>query len=144
MATERTLAIIKPDAVEKGIIGEICKRVEDANLKIVAMKMIKFNAVRAKGFYAVHRDKPFYDNLVKFMTSGPSIVMVLEGAGSIEKWRQTMGVTNPEEAAAGTIRSDFGTSIERNAVHGSDSLETSKFEVSYLFEPNEILEYEWV
>lgn len=144
MATERTLAIIKPDALEKGIIGEICKRIDDASLKIVGMKMVKLNAQRAEGFYAVHKDKPFFASLVKFMTSGPCVVIALEGAGAIAKWRETAGVTNPEEAAEGTIRRDFGTNIERNAVHGSDAPETAKFEIAYFFEPNEIVQYEWM
>lgn len=144
MAIERTLAIIKPDSLEKGIIGEICKRVEDANLKIVGMKMLKLNIQRAEGFYAVHKGKPFFDSLVKFMISGPVVVMALEGENAIAKWRETMGVTNPEDAAEGTIRRDFGTNIERNAVHGSDAPDTSKFEVTYFFEPNEIVQYEWM
>lgn len=144
MAVERTLAIIKPDSLEKGIIGEICRRMDDASLKIVGMKMQKLDARRAEGFYEVHRGKPFFEGLVRFMISGPCAVMVLEGNGAIAKWRETMGATNPEEAAEGTIRRDFGTSIERNAVHGSDSPDTAKFEVSYFFEPNEIVQYEWV
>lgn len=144
MPTERTLAIIKPDSLEKGIIGEICKRIEDANLKIVGIKMLRLAQIRAEGFYAVHRGKPFFDSLVKFMTSGPCVVMALEAQGAIAKWRQTMGATNPEEAAEGTIRRDFGTNIERNAVHGSDAPETARFEVSYFFEPGELVQYEWL
>lgn len=144
MAIERTLAIIKPDSLEKGIIGEICGRVEDANLKIVGMKMLHLNAIRAEGFYAVHKDKSFFEGLVKFMTSDPCLVMVIEGEKAISKWRETMGVTDPEKAAEGTIRRDFGTNIERNAVHGSDAQDTAKFEISYFFEPNEIVSYDWV
>jgi nucleoside-diphosphate kinase len=144
MATERTLAMIKPDAIEKGIIGEICLKIEDASLKIVGAKMMHMTKQRAEGFYAVHKGKPFFDNLVAFMTSGPSLVMVLEGDGAIAKWRATMGATNPEQAAEGTIRRDFGTSIERNAVHGSDAPETAAFEVAYFFEPREIVSYDWV
>lgn len=144
MAIERTLAIIKPDALEKGIIGEICQRIEDANLKIVGIKMQKLSAHRAEGFYAVHKGKPFFESLVKFVTSGPVVVLCLEGENAIAAWRQTMGVTNPEEAAEGTIRRDFGTTIERNAVHGSDAPDTAKFEVAYFFEPGEIVSYEWV
>jgi nucleoside-diphosphate kinase len=144
MAVERTMAAIKPDAMEKGIIGEICSRIEDANLKIVGMKMMKLNQQRAEGFYAVHKGKPFFDSLVKFMTSGPCVVMVLEGEGAIAKWRNAMGATNPEDATEGTIRRDFGTTIERNAVHGSDAPDTAKFEVSFFFEPNEIVQYEWM
>ncbi len=144
MAVERTLAIIKPDSLEKGIIGEINKRIEDANLQIVGMKMLHLDETRAKGFYNVHEDKPFFGSLVKFMTSGPCVVMVLQGENAIAKWRETTGVTNPEEAAEGTIRCDFGTNIERNAVHGSDAKDTAAFEISYFFEPNEIVSYEWM
>ncbi|MBN1283244.1 MAG: nucleoside-diphosphate kinase [Proteobacteria bacterium] len=144
MATERTLAIIKPDALEKGIIGEIVKRIEEANLKVVGMKMLKLDKTRAEGFYAVHKGKPFFESLVSFMVSGPCVVAVLEGAGAIDNWRTTMGVTNPEEAAEGTIRRDFGTSIERNAVHGSDATDTAKFEVNFFFEPGEIVKYDWL
>lgn len=144
MATERTLAVIKPDALEKGVIGEICGRIEGAGLKIVGMRMQKLNAQRAEGFYAVHKGKVFFDSLVKFMTSGPIVVMALEGEGAIAKWRQTMGSTNPEEAAEGTIRRDFGTNIERNAVHGSDAPETAKFEIGYFFEASDIVSYDWM
>ena len=144
MALERTLAIIKPDSLEKGIIGEIVGRMDNANLKIVGMKMLQLDVTRAQGFYAVHKDKPFFDSLVKFMVSGPCVVAVLEAEGAIAKWRDTMGVTNPEDAAEGTIRCDFGTSIERNAVHGSDAVDTAKFEVNFFFEPGEIVQYEWV
>lgn len=144
MAIERTLAIIKPDSLEKGIIGAICGRIEDANLKIVGIKMLKLDTRRAEGFYAVHKGKAFFEGLVNFMTSGPVVVMVLEGEGAIVKWREAMGATNPEEAAEGTIRRDFGTNIERNAVHGSDAPDTAKFEVAYFFEPNEIVQYEWM
>ncbi len=144
MAVEKTLGIVKPDSLEKGIIGEILKRVEDANLKIVGMKMLHLNETRAEGFYSVHKDKPFFGSLVTFMTSGPCVVMALEGDNAIKTWRETMGVTNPEEATEGTIRCDFGTNIERNAVHGSDAPETAKFELAYFFEPNEIVNYEWV
>jgi nucleoside-diphosphate kinase len=144
MAVERTLGIIKPDSLEKGIIGEVLGRIEEANLKIVGMKMLHLSAQRAEGFYAVHKGKPFFQNLVSFMTSGPCVVLVLEGDGAIAKWRETMGVTNPEQAAEGTIRRDFGTNIERNAVHGSDAPDTAKFEIAYFFEPNEIVSYEWV
>lgn len=144
MVVERTLAIIKPDAIEKGIIGEICKRIDESNLKIVGIKMLRLDKIRAEGFYAVHKGKPFFESLIKFVTSNPCVVMVLEGNGAITAWRNTMGVTNPEEAAEGTIRCDFGTNIERNVVHGSDAPETAKFEVSYFFEPGEIVQYEWV
>jgi nucleoside-diphosphate kinase len=144
MALERTLAIIKPDAVEKGIIGEICKRIEDDNLKIVGMKFLQLDKKGAEGFYAVHKDKQFFDSLVKFMSSGPSVVMVLEGEDAINRWRETMGVTDPEKAAEGSLRRDFGTDIQHNAVHGSDSTDTADFEVSFFFKPKEIVKYEWV
>ncbi len=144
MAVERTLGIIKPDSLEKGIIGDICKKIEDANLKIVAMSMVQLDAGRAGGFYAVHTEKPFYDSLIAFMTSGPCVPMVLEGENAIAKWRDTMGATNPEEAAEGTIRNDFGTNIERNAVHGSDAPETAAVEIQYFFETGDIVNYEWM
>ena len=144
MATERTLAIIKPDALEKGIIGEVCKRIDDASLKIVGMKMLHLNAQRAEGFYAVHKEKAFFESLTTFMSSGPCVVLVLEGPGSIARWREVCGATNPEEAAEGTIRRDFGTTIERNAVHGSDAPDTAKFEIACFFESNEMVKYEWV
>ena len=144
MAVEQTLAIIKPDSVEKGIIGEITKRIDEASLKITGIKMLNMDKTRAEGFYEVHKDKPFFESLVKFMISGPSVVLVLEADNAIVLWRDTMGVTNPEEADEGTIRCDFGSSIERNAVHGSDAPETAKFEIAYFFEPNETVKYEWV
>jgi nucleoside-diphosphate kinase len=144
MAVERTLAVIKPDAMEKGIVGEIIKRIEDANLKVVGAKMQWLDKARAEGFYEVHTGKPFFESLVNFMTSGPSIAMVLEGDDAIQTWRAVMGVTDPEKAEEGTIRRDFGTNIERNAVHGSDATDTAKFEVGYFFADNEVFEYEWV
>lgn len=144
MALERTLAIIKPDSLEKGVIGEIISRIEGANLKVVGVKMLQLNTQRAEGFYAVHKGKAFFDSLVRFMTSGPCVVLALEGDGAISKWRATMGATNPEESAEGTIRKDFGTNIERNAVHGSDAPETAKFEVAYFFESNDLVQYEWL
>lgn len=144
MAVERTLGVIKPDALEKGVIGEILKRAEDANLKMIACKMAKLDKKRAEGFYAVHKGKPFFDSLVTFMTSGPVLIFTLEGENAIKAWRGVMGATNPEEAADGTIRKDFGTNVERNAVHGSDAPETAKFEVSYFFENHELVSYEWM
>ena len=144
MAVEKTLAIIKPDAVEKGIIGELCKRIEDASLQIVGIKMLHLDTARAQGFYAVHKGKPFFDNLTAFMTSGPIVVMALQGENAIQRWRQTMGSTNPEDAAEGTIRRDFGTNIERNVVHGSDAPETARFEVGYFFDHGDIHNYEWM
>ncbi len=144
MAVERTLGVIKPDALEKGVIGEILKRAEDANLKMIACKMAKLDKKRAEGFYAVHKGKSFFDSLVTFMTSGPVLIFTLEGENAIKTWRGVMGATNPEEAADGTIRKDFGTNVERNAVHGSDAPETAKFEVSYFFENHELVSYEWM
>lgn len=144
MAIERTLAIIKPDAVEKGIIGEIMNRIEENDLKIVGIKMLKLGKKRAEGFYAVHKGKPFFDPLCEFMSSGPCVVMVLEGENAIAHWRDVIGTTDPEAAAEGTIRKDYGTNIQNNAVHGSDSSETAVFEIGYLFEPHEIVSYEWV
>lgn len=144
MANERTLAIVKPDSLEKGIIGEICKRMEEGGLKIVGMKMLKLAPKQAEGFYAVHKDKAFFNSLVKFMTSGPCVVVCLEGENAIKRWRDLMGATDPGKAAEGTIRSDFGTTIERNATHGSDALETARFEVSFFFESNQLVQYEWI
>lgn len=144
MAVERTLAIIKPDALEKGIIGDVIQRMEEHNLKVIGGKMLKLTKEKAEGFYAVHKGKPFFNDLVKFMSSGPCFVLCLEGDGAIAKWREVMGATDPEQAAEGTIRSDFGTNIQCNAVHGSDAPDTAKFEVGYFFEPHELVKYEWV
>lgn len=144
MALEKTLAIIKPDALEKGIIGELCKKVEDAGLKIVGMKMLLLTPKKAEGFYAVHHDKPFFAGLVKFMSSGPCIVMCLEGENAIKRWRDTMGATDPEKANEGTIRRDFGTNIERNATHGSDASDTARAEIGYFFESGDLVHYEWI
>ena len=144
MAQEKTLTIIKPDAMEKGIIGEICKRIEDGGLKIIGMKMIKLTPKKAEGFYAVHQGKPFFANLIKFISSGPCVVICLEGENAIKRWRDLMGATDPEKASEGTIRKDYGSSIERNAVHGSDAPQTASFEVSYFFEPGDLVSYEWI
>jgi nucleoside-diphosphate kinase len=130
---ERTLSIIKPDGVSRGIIGEVIKRLEINHLKIVAMKMLRMDTAQAQGFYAVHKERPFFDSLTDFMTSGPVVVMVLEGEDAIAKYREIMGATNYKEAAEGTIRKDFATDIEKNVVHGSDSPETAAFEISYFF-----------
>ena len=138
MAVERTLSIIKPDAVAKNVIGEIAARFEKAGLKIVAMKMLHLDDDKAGGFYAEHKERPFYPALVEFMTSGPVIVQVLEGDNAIAMNRDLMGATNPKEAAAGTIRADFAETIDANAVHGSDSPESAAREVSYFFDDSEI------
>ena len=135
---ERTLSIIKPDGVAKGLIGEVIKRLENAGLKIVAGKMIHLNKKEAEGFYAVHRGKGFYDSLTDFMSSGPCFVMILEGMGAIGKNRELMGATNPKDAAPGTMRQEFASSIERNIVHGSDAPETAAFEMGYFFNALEI------
>ena len=135
---ERTLSIIKPDGVAKGVIGEVIKRFEKAGLKVVAMKMMHMSKKDAEGFYAVHRGKAFYDSLTDFMSSGPCVVMILEGPQAITKNRELMGATNPQNAAPGTIRRDFATNVERNTVHGSDAPETAAFEMGYFFNALEI------
>ncbi len=136
--TQRTLSIIKPDGVAKGVIGEVIKRFEKNGIKIVAMKMIKMTKDQAKGFYAVHKEKPFFDSLTDFMSSGPAVVMILEGEDVIAKNRKLMGATNYKEAEPGTIRADFATDIEKNVVHGSDAPETAAFEIGYFFNSLEI------
>lgn len=136
---EQTLSIIKPDAVKKGVIGKIIDRFESNGLRIAAMKKIKLDEDMAGGFYAEHRERPFFKDLVEFMTSGPVVVMVLEGEGAIMKNRELMGATNPKEAAPGTIRADFAESIDANAVHGSDSAESAAREIKYFFSDIEIL-----
>lgn len=136
---ERTLSIIKPDAVKRGLIGEVVKRLEQNQLNIVAMKMIQMTNDQAKGFYAVHRERPFFESLTDFMTSGPAVVMVLEGDDVIARYRELMGATNFEEAAEGTIRREFATDIEKNVVHGSDAPQTAAFEISYFFNSFEIV-----
>ena len=133
MAVERTLSIIKPDAVRKNATGEILRRFEAAGLKIVATKMVTLSKVEAEGFYAVHKERPFFGSLTSFMSSGPVLVSVLEGEGAIQVNRKIMGATNPNEADEGTIRKDFATDIEQNAVHGSDAPETAQWEISYFF-----------
>lgn len=138
MAVERTLSIIKPDAIAKNVIGEIISRFEKGGLKVVAAKMLQLDDELAGGFYAEHKERPFYKDLVEFMTSGPVIVQVLEGDNAIARNRELMGATNPAEAAAGTIRADFAHSIDANAVHGSDSTASAQREVSYFFKPEEI------
>lgn len=133
MALERTLSIIKPDAVAKNVIGPIYSRFEQGGLKIIAAQMVQLSRAEAEGFYAVHRERPFFNALVEFMISGPVMVQVLEGEGAVLKNRDLMGATNPKEAAAGTIRADFADSIDANAVHGSDSLENAAIEIAYFF-----------
>lgn len=135
---ERTLSIIKPDGVARGLAGEVIKRLEQNNLKITAMKMLHMTKSQAKGFYAVHRERPFFESLTDFMASGPIIVMILEGENAIGRYRELMGATDYREAAQGTIRKDFSTDIEKNIVHGSDGPETAAFEIGYFFNSFEI------
>ncbi|QEO58129.1 MULTISPECIES: nucleoside-diphosphate kinase [Francisella] len=139
MSNQRTLSIIKPDAVEKNIIGEIYRRFEKSGLKVVAAKMKHLSKTEAEGFYAVHKDRPFFSALVEFMISGPVMIQVLEGENAIAKNRELMGATNPKEAEAGTIRADFADSIDANAVHGSDAPETAAQEIKYFFSDIEIV-----
>ena len=138
MSVEKTFSIIKPDAVSNNVVGKILQRFEENNLQIIAVKMIHLTKEKAEGFYSVHKEKPFFTNLVEFMTSGPVIVQVLEGENAILKNREIMGATNPDEAAQGTIRKDFAKSIDENAVHGSDAPETAAAEIAYFFHDNEI------
>jgi nucleoside-diphosphate kinase len=136
---ERTLSIIKPDGVSRGLIGEVIKRFEENGIKIVALKLLHMTKKQAEGFYAVHRGKPFFESLTNFMSSGPAVVMVLEGERVVMKNRDLMGATNYKEAAPGTIRADFATDIEKNVVHGSDAPETAAFEIGYFFNSFEIV-----
>lgn len=135
---QRTLSIIKPDGVARGLIGEVVKRLEAEGLTIIAMKMIHMTKAQAEGFYAVHRERPFFGSLTEFMSSGPAVVMVLEGDNAIPRYRDLMGATNFKDAAEGTIRRDFATDIEKNVVHGSDAPETAAFEIGYFFNAFEI------
>lgn len=135
---EKTLSIIKPDAVKKGVIGKILDRFESNGLRIAAMKKVQLSKEQAENFYAIHKERPFFKDLVEFMISGPVVVSVLEGEGAVLKNRDLMGATNPKEAKVGTIRADFAESIDANAVHGSDSLENAKIEIEFFFKPNEI------
>jgi nucleoside-diphosphate kinase len=138
MAVERTISIIKPDAVGKSVIGQIYSRFEDAGLNIIAAKMKHLSAEDAGGFYAVHKERPFFNDLIEFMTSGPVMIQVLEGEDAIAKNREVMGATNPADADAGTIRADFASTIDENAVHGSDSAENAKIEIDYFFSADEV------
>lgn len=138
MAVERTISIIKPDGVARNVIGEIYSRFEKAGLRIVAARMLHLSREQAEGFYAVHRERGFFNDLVNFMISGPVMVQVLEGEDAIAKNREIMGATNPKDAAPGTIRADFAVSIDENAVHGSDGADTAAQEIAYFFQPNEL------
>lgn len=137
---ERTLAIIKPDAVARRLVGAIIQRIENAGFAIKALRLVRLSQREAEGFYAVHRDKPFFASLTTFMSSGPAVVVALEAPGAIERWRTLMGATDPAKAAAGTLRREFGSSIERNATHGSDAPETAAFELGYFFRGVELIE----
>jgi nucleoside-diphosphate kinase len=139
LATERTLAIVKPDAFGRGIAGDIISRIHAAKFKIVAVKSLRLTKTEAEGFYAVHRERPFFKDLTEFMSSGKVVVMVLEGEGAIAKWRETMGATDPAKAAPGTIRKELGTSIQNNCTHGSDATDTATFEIGYFFAGYELV-----
>ncbi|MFP8871567.1 MAG: nucleoside-diphosphate kinase [Myxococcota bacterium] len=136
--TQRTFGIVKPDATAAGNAGKILARIEESGLKIIAMKLMHLSEAQAKGFYAVHKERPFFGELVTFMTEGPIVAVVMEGDNAIQRWRDLMGPTNSDEAPAGTIRGDFGSGIERNASHGSDAPETAALEISYFFNATEI------
>ncbi len=138
---DRTLSIVKPDGVQKHLSGEVIKRFEDHGLKVIGLKMISMDKKEAEGFYAVHRGKPFFDSLTTFMSSGPAVVMVLEGEGAIAKTRELMGATDPKQAKEGTLRRQYAANIEKNIVHGSDAPETAAFEIKYFFNALETLQY---
>lgn len=133
MAIERTFSIVKPDGVRKNLIGSVLQRFEKAGLSVIAARLVNLSQIQAEGFYAVHRERPFFKDLVKYMTSGPVLIQVLEGEGAVAKNRELMGATDPKKAAAGTIRADFASSIEENVVHGSDSPENATIEIAYFF-----------
>jgi len=139
MATERTFSIIKPDATRRNLTGAVTKMLEDAGLRVIASRRIRMSQAQAEGFYAVHRERPFFNDLVRFMTSGPVVVQVLEGEDAVARNREVMGATNPDQADEGTIRKAFAESIEANSVHGSDSLENAKIEIDFFFKPEEIV-----
>src|SRR3954464_3261678 len=143
MAIERTLSILKPDALQRGVIGKILSKFEENGLKPIAMKMLQLTQAEAEGFYAVHRERPFFKSLVAYMTSGPVRVQVLEGENPVLKNREVMGATNPANAAEGTIRKLFAKSIEANSVHGSDSPENARTEIAFFFAPADLVRYEW-
>jgi nucleoside-diphosphate kinase len=138
MAVERTFSIVKPDGVQKNVIGEVYRRFEQAGLKIIAAKMVQLTQAQAEGFYAVHKERPFFKDLVKFMISGPVVVQVLEGENAVAKNRELMGATDPKKADKGTIRADLSSSIDENTVHGSDSLDNAKIEIAYFFATSEL------
>ena len=143
VGNQRTLSIVKPDGVKKRVIGEVIRRFESAGLRVIALKMMRLDRAEAEGFYAVHRERPFFRSLVQYMTSGPVIVQVLEGENAVAKNRDVMGATNPANAAPGTIRKLFAKSIEANSVHGSDSPENARTEIAYFFAQTELVRYDW-
>jgi nucleoside-diphosphate kinase len=143
MATERTFSIIKPDATRRNLTGAVTKMLEDAGLRVVASKRIRMTREQAEGFYAVHRERPFFDDLVSFMISGPVVVQVLEGENAVAKNREVMGATDPAKAAEGTIRKQFARSIEANSAHGSDSVDNARTEIAWFFAQTEIVRYDW-
>jgi nucleoside-diphosphate kinase len=143
MANQRTLSLVKPDGLEKAAIGKLIARFEGRGLKPVALKLVRLTEAQAEGFYAVHRERPFFKSLVKFMTRGPIVAMVLEGEDAVQKNRDIMGATDPAKAAADTIRKDFATDVEQNTVHGSDSAENAAVEIAYFFSQLELLPYDW-
>jgi nucleoside-diphosphate kinase len=140
--TERTLAIVKPDAVKRNLIGEVIRRIEKDGLKVAASRVLHMTKAEAEGFYAVHRERPFFGSLTEFMSSGPAVVLVLEGDGAIARWRTLMGATDPAKADAGTIRKDLGTNVEFNATHGSDAPETARTEIAYFFSALDVVRRE--
>jgi len=140
--TERTLAIVKPDAVKRNLIGEVIRRIEKEGLRVAAARVLHMTKAEAEGFYAVHRERPFFASLTEFMSSGPAMVLVLEGDGAIARWRTLMGATDPAKADAGTIRKDLGTNVEYNATHGSDASETARTEIAYFFSALDIVRRE--
>ena len=140
--TERTLAIVKPDAVKRNLIGEVIRRIEKDGLRVAAARLLHMTKAEAEGFYAVHRERPFFGSLTEFMSSGPAMVLVLEGEGAIVRWRTLMGATDPAKADAGTIRKDLGTNVEFNATHGSDAPETARTEIAYFFSALDIVRRE--
>jgi nucleoside-diphosphate kinase len=143
MSLQRTLSLIKPDGLEKGILGKLITRFEERQLKPVAMKLVRLTHAQAEGFYGIHRARPFFGSLVKFMTRGPILAIVLEGEDAVQKNREIMGATDPAKAGPGTVRKDFATDVEQNTVHGSDSAENAAAEIAYFFNELEILPYDW-
>jgi nucleoside-diphosphate kinase len=140
--TERTLAIVKPDAVRRNLIGEVIRRIEKDGLRVAAVRLLRMTKADAEGFYAVHRERPFFGSLTEFMSSGPVVVLALEGEGAIARWRTLMGATDPAKADAGTIRKDLGTNVEHNATHGSDAPETARTEIAYFFSALDVVRRE--